>query len=378
MLDTRALGNRIRELRIERGLTQSAFAEALHVSFQAISNWERGITPPELENLINIAAFFGVMIDDLLHSETENLYLGIDGGGTKTEFVLVTADGYVRKRITEGGCNPNDVGYDKTVALLTDGIGNIFLEYPSVKAVFCGIAGMSTGNYAKSLYDELKRRYPQMRIEVKNDAFNLFALDERANMAIISGTGSVLFLKNGDSYKRLGGWGDLFDTAGSGYDVGRDAVRVALGEEERQEPPSLLSTMLYKKLGVTTMWEHLGTLYHEGRAYVAGLASVVFEAYKKGDEKAAQIVENNAKGLADLLNAGAGLGGAHPLAVASGGLFEHYADILLPCMAKHTDVLVRVCHLPPVYGACRQSILLLEDNIHDGFEENFKNSYGGI
>ena len=79
MLDTRALGNRIRELRIQRGLTQSAFAEALHVSFQAISNWERGITPPELENLINIAAFFGVMIDDLLRSETENLYLGIGG-----------------------------------------------------------------------------------------------------------------------------------------------------------------------------------------------------------------------------------------------------------------------------------------------------------
>ena len=53
MLDIRTLGSRIKELRKERGLTQDAFAGAIHVSFQAVSNWERGIAPPEIENLIN-------------------------------------------------------------------------------------------------------------------------------------------------------------------------------------------------------------------------------------------------------------------------------------------------------------------------------------
>ena len=57
MLDINLLGNRIKELRKQRGLTQNAFADALHVSFQAVSNWERGIAPPELENLINIATY---------------------------------------------------------------------------------------------------------------------------------------------------------------------------------------------------------------------------------------------------------------------------------------------------------------------------------
>ena len=39
MLDIDFLGNRIKELRNRRGLTQNAFAEALHISFQAVSNW---------------------------------------------------------------------------------------------------------------------------------------------------------------------------------------------------------------------------------------------------------------------------------------------------------------------------------------------------
>ena len=125
MLDINLLGNRIKELRKQRGLTQNAFADALHVSFQAVSNWERGIAPPELENLINIATYFGVLVDDLLRLQSDDLFLGIDGGGTKTEFLLVSADGYVQKRLVKCGCNPNDIGYSKMISLILDGIGDI-------------------------------------------------------------------------------------------------------------------------------------------------------------------------------------------------------------------------------------------------------------
>jgi len=150
VLDINILGNRIKELRKQRGLTQSAFADELHVSFQAVSNWERGIAPPELENLINIATYFAVSVDDLLSHRSDDLFLGIDGGGTKTEIVLVNAEGYVQKRLVKGGCNPNDIGYSKMVSMLFDSIGDILLEFQSINAVFCGIAGISVGNYSKN------------------------------------------------------------------------------------------------------------------------------------------------------------------------------------------------------------------------------------
>ena len=378
MLDIDILGNRIKELRKQRGLTQNDFAEALHVSFQAVSNWERGIAPPELENLINIATYFGVLVDDLLRPKNEELFLGVDGGGTKTEFLLVSSDGYVQKRLVKSGCNPNDIGYSKMFSLILDGIGDFLKEFQSIKAIFCGIAGISTGDYAKRLHDELKKRYPQINMQIKNDSFNLFALDERADMAVISGTGSVVFVKDKDSYKRIGGWGYLLDGAGSAYDIGRDALKAALHEEDMQKQPSLLRRMLYKKLNTGTVWEHINTVYNEGKPYIAGIASVVFEAYQQGDETAKEIIDRNAKALAELLNAGVKLYGANPLAIASGGLFEHYGDIMTAHIEKYSNVDLKINELPPIYGACRSACLMERCTLVDEFYENFKKTYGGI
>ena len=82
MLDVMQIGMRIRELRKGRGLTQQAFAKEMNVSFQAVSGWERGVTPPDLENLIRIASYFGVLVDDLLSVRGKKLVLGVDGGGS--------------------------------------------------------------------------------------------------------------------------------------------------------------------------------------------------------------------------------------------------------------------------------------------------------
>ena len=267
----------------------------LHVSSQAVSNWERGIAPPDLENIMRIADRLETSVDSLLHPQGDALFLGIDGGGTKTEFVLLSEDGHVLKQLVKRGCNPNDIGYTETLTLLSDGIAKILNGFQSVKAMFCGISGISTGNHAKRLYEDLKKRWPQTVIQVKNDTFLLFSLDESAGMAIISGTGSVVFVKNGDAPLRLGGWGYLFDQAGSAYDIGRDAVCEVLREEDRREPSSLLSNLLLEQWKTKTVWEHINVLYQEGKPYIAGLAAVVFEAYRKGCDKAANIIDKNAQ-----------------------------------------------------------------------------------
>ena len=246
MIDLKLIGGRIRQLRQKRGLTQGELAQELAVSFQAVSNWERGIAPPDIENLIRIASFFGVLVDTLLSPQAEELYLGVDGGGTKTEFVLASSCGQVYKRVMKEGCNPNDAGYLNTERIISEGVNEIMAEYPAIKGVFCGIAGGSTGKYAERLRAMLKRILPTSKIQVMSDAFNLFALNDEADLVVISGTGSAVFAKNGDGFKRIGGWGYLFDKAGSAYDIGRDAISRALKEEDCGEPRSLLSSMLLK------------------------------------------------------------------------------------------------------------------------------------
>ena len=59
----------LERLRKESGYTQEALAEKVGVSRQAVSNWEKGISSPDTDNLIALAKLYGVMVDDIV-SET--------------------------------------------------------------------------------------------------------------------------------------------------------------------------------------------------------------------------------------------------------------------------------------------------------------------
>ena len=60
---------RLKELRIEKGVGQVELAKELHVSKGIISLWENGLREPKLSNLIALATFFGVSIDYLVGLE---------------------------------------------------------------------------------------------------------------------------------------------------------------------------------------------------------------------------------------------------------------------------------------------------------------------
>ena len=125
MPDPKVIGAQIKALRKQRNLSQSRLAEELGVSFQAVSNWERGAAPPDLENLVQLAACFGVLVDDLLRPQGDAVYLGIDGGGTKTEFVVINEQGAVLDRVMEPGCNPNDIGFQASFDRISGGIRDV-------------------------------------------------------------------------------------------------------------------------------------------------------------------------------------------------------------------------------------------------------------
>ena len=64
------IGNKIRELRTERGLSQEQMAEQLCVSRQAVTKWETGAGIPDVENLVAISRLFGISTDELLLKTT--------------------------------------------------------------------------------------------------------------------------------------------------------------------------------------------------------------------------------------------------------------------------------------------------------------------
>lgn len=67
--DKERLGERLRQAREERGLTQEALADELHVSRQTVSNWERGKTLPDIQSLVGAASTLGMGLPELLGEE---------------------------------------------------------------------------------------------------------------------------------------------------------------------------------------------------------------------------------------------------------------------------------------------------------------------
>jgi transcriptional regulator with XRE-family HTH domain len=63
------LGEKLQELRKQKGLTQEELAEILYVSRTAVSKWESGRGIPNIESLKSISKYFSVSIDELLSGE---------------------------------------------------------------------------------------------------------------------------------------------------------------------------------------------------------------------------------------------------------------------------------------------------------------------
>ena len=66
-------GQRLKEIRKRNGLTQDAMAERLHVSRQAVSNWENNRNLPDLAMILQIAEAFSLSLDELILGENHTM-----------------------------------------------------------------------------------------------------------------------------------------------------------------------------------------------------------------------------------------------------------------------------------------------------------------
>ena len=80
-----AMAQRLVDRRKAAGLSQEALAAQLGVSRQAVSKWERSESSPDTDNLIALAALYGVSLDELLYGEAANNADDLEDGSAGTE-----------------------------------------------------------------------------------------------------------------------------------------------------------------------------------------------------------------------------------------------------------------------------------------------------
>ena len=71
MFDMVKIGKRIAELRKGKNITQMELADLMGISFQAVSNWERGNSMPDISKLPELSEIFGVSIDEIICGKTK-------------------------------------------------------------------------------------------------------------------------------------------------------------------------------------------------------------------------------------------------------------------------------------------------------------------
>ena len=69
MFDTMSIAKRIKQARIDKNMTQLQLADAMGVSYQAVSNWERGNSMPDISKLADLCATLDLTVNELLGME---------------------------------------------------------------------------------------------------------------------------------------------------------------------------------------------------------------------------------------------------------------------------------------------------------------------
>ena len=293
--------------------------------------------------------------------------IGIDGGGTKTLGVLTDLAGSVLSSATVGATNPNDITPEASADRLTE-LCHTLLEQAGLthdalreSSLFFGIAGGI--NHGPTLERLLGDRLTAAALRVRSDAHILLSgeVPTGDGACIICGTGSVCFLRRGEEIHRIGGWGYLLDSGGSGYDIGRDALEAALRAFAGRGEPTRLTDLLATRLGggVNT---RITEIYREGKPYIAACAPAVFEAARQGDPVAESILRRNARKLVEYIEAAwrilteDGQTAPDSLPVVMGGGISqkaspYWRDLVASLVNPSVPARITVADMPPVFGA---------------------------
>ncbi|GGA66696.1 N-acetylglucosamine kinase [Ornithinibacillus halotolerans] len=321
-----------------------------------------------------------------------NYVIGIDGGGTKTQVVLVDLNGKVLLNTTYGSTNPNAV----TKQELNDTFQAIFQEMEEnipgslemVSSIFAGVSGAGSKASASLLTEIIAPFFSlNTKITVVPDSINALYSGTFGMPGIvqISGTGSITYgINERQEQGRVGGWGYLLGDEGSGYDVGKHGIQAVLKFLDGRGPETMLKNMLFKLYTISSGRELIDKIYYSDnpRLEISRISKLVFQAFEKEDTVAMTILRQVAHDIAQsimtldqkLFNKTEKV-----TVVLCGGLFSN--PTILPVLLR--DALINypkrmsliIPEFPPVVGSVVGAYLAIDCAVTEDVKLNLRSSF---
>jgi N-acetylglucosamine kinase-like BadF-type ATPase len=241
------------------------------------------------------------------------LFLGVDGGGTKTEFVCIDGDGEVVARALTGTTYHLQVGFDEAVARIGQGVGAVCSQLAVASAdldyVFLGLPAYGEDPAIDPrLSKACGRLLGHDRYRCDNDmvcgwAGSLACAD---GINIVAGTGSIGYGERQGHSARAGGWGEIFSDEGSAYWIAIQGLNAFTRMSDGRLPDGPLRQAFVDALDLSNDLDICARVMGESglsRDGVAALAPIVVDAAIAGDTHANTILELAGSELANVAHA---------------------------------------------------------------------------
>ena len=233
---------------------------------------------------------------------TKPYKIGVDGGGMKTELILLDSDGAELARHIASGCNPSQVGAEQARAILGAALRELTKKHPGPvsHALLC-MAG--SGAFWRETAAALKDFGAVTTLDDSLPVLEL-ATNGAPGLVLHAGTGSFIAARGLDgAVHYVGGLGWKFGDPGSGFDIGRRALGIALLELQSvaasPAPPSPLLVALREHTGLADYASNSRLFYNDPEANlkIARFAPHVLALADNKCEAARQVVTESVRGL---------------------------------------------------------------------------------
>jgi N-acetylglucosamine kinase len=229
-------------------------------------------------------------------------FLGLDGGGTKTECVVVNESGAIIARGRGPASNPTRIGIPAALAALQQtyksaiGSTRIPLE---VAALCAGLAGTARAEFREPILHFLNEQFPAALVDLRTDLeVSLDAMPQGPAIVLVVGTGSAAIGRSASgAVQREGGFGPADSDEGSAYDIGRAAIAAARDASSSDEADDL-SRQILRHLGCANWNEVDSKSITNADAVYPRVFPVVAAAADAGNSLAQSLLQSAAEKLA--------------------------------------------------------------------------------
>ncbi|WP_270438856.1 N-acetylglucosamine kinase [Faecalibacillus intestinalis] len=283
------------------------------------------------------------------------MYIGIDGGGTKTKMVSYD-DGNICQEIVLPTVHILSQTPKKCIEILKAGVEQ--LDPQSVSKIGIGLAGYGQDKkIRKEIEDICLKAFKNRPFVLKSDVQIAIegALDGQDGIVVIAGTGSIaLSLKEG-MLQRCGGWGYQLGDEGSAYWIAKKMLNVFCQEVDGRLEKTILYDLIKRECHLVNDYDiitFMNNLNHD-RTKIAALAYINGLAAKEKDPNALKIYKQAAEEIYKLINL-LSKNFKSPINVSYiGGVFQHAGSFIIPHLQDQLGN--RFNLIPPIhtpeYGA---------------------------